>query len=59
MKIRGNRTKISFEAIILKLIFVYCNPLAAGLHQATLPKMGVISRVTEGEILILSFDVVL
>ena len=35
MKIRCNRTYISFEAIVLKLIFKYYNTLATGLHQVT------------------------
>ena len=30
-----NRTCICFEAIVLKLIFRYCNILAAGWHQVT------------------------
>ena len=42
---------ISFEAIVLKLIFGCYNTLAAGLHQVKQPEMGVISRVTDGEIL--------
>ena len=50
---------ISFEAIVFRLIFRYCNTLAAGLHQVTLPEMGVILRVADGEISIFSFDVVL
>ena len=41
---------ISFEAIVLKLIFGYYNTLAAGLHQVKEQEMGVISRVTDGEI---------
>ena len=43
---------IPFEAIVLKLIFRYCNTLAAGLHQVTKPEMGVILRATDAEILI-------
>ena len=35
IKTRCNRTYISFEAIVFKLIFRYYNTLAAGLHQAT------------------------
>ena len=50
---------ISFEAVVLKLIFRYYDTLAAGLHQVTLPEMGVILRFTDGEIIIFSFDVVL
>ena len=48
---------ISFEAIVLK--FGYCIALAAGFHQVTQPEMGVVLRVTDGEILIFSFDLVL
>ena len=63
MKIRCNRTNISFEATVLKLIFGYSNTLAAGLHQEmgviSQPEMGVISRVTDSEILFVSFDVIL
>ena len=48
-----NRTYISSEAIVLKLIFrKYCITLATGLHQVTLPEMGAVLRVTDGEILI-------
>ena len=50
---------ISFEAIVLKLVFGYHNTLAAGLHQVKKPEMGVISRVTDRDILFFSFDVVL
>ena len=35
MKIRCNRTYISSEAIVLKLILRFCNNLAALLHQVT------------------------
>ena len=59
IKTRCNRTYISFEAIVLKLMFRYYNTLAAGLHKVTQQEMGVILRVIDGEILIFSFDVVL
>ena len=35
VKIMCNRTYISFDAIVLKLIFGYYNTLAAGLYQVT------------------------
>ena len=50
---------ISFEAIVSELTFTYSNTLAVGLHQVMEPEMGVILRVTDGKILIFSFDVVL
>ena len=50
---------ISFETIVLMLIFRYYNTLATGLHQVTSPEMGAILQVLEGEILIFSFNVVL
>ena len=40
-------------------MFRYYHTLAVGLHQVTLPEMGVILRVTDGETFIFSFDVVL
>ena len=39
MKTKCNNTYMSFEAIVLKLIY---NALAAGLHQVTQPEMDVI-----------------
>ena len=48
IKTRCNGTYISFEAIVSKLTLRYYHTLAAGLHQVTQLKMGIILQVTEG-----------
>ena len=53
IKARCDRTYISYEAIVVKLI---CYTLAAGLHQVTWLEMDVILRVTDGEIFIFSMQ---
>ena len=47
---RFDRKYISFEAIVIKLIFRFYNILAAGLYQVRKLQMGVILPVSDGEI---------